>query len=141
MYFLINDIDGSVNYYSEEPIPEFMIQRGITAIERSVDHIPPEITDLTHLFYDAETDTVQKSKKIAHFQPISQQEYQEILQQQQLVQQAVQSTETEKWSKLVTALGKMFPDNPEIQEILSDGSVTLDEFAQIESMLNSSENT
>jgi hypothetical protein len=134
MHFLINDSDKSVNYFSEEPIPEFMNHSGTTLIEASIDHLPPE-TDLTTCFYDSENNTIILDPKGIRI-PMTAQELQEFIDQQQLLQQAITSAETDKFNKLVAALATLFPDNAAIQEILSDNTVSADELQQIEDMLN-----
>jgi hypothetical protein len=139
MYFLINDSDKSVNYFSENPIPEFMVHTGITAMEKTVDHLP-EGTELLHCFFDPDTDSIILDPRGPRTE-LTKDELKAIFEQQKLLQAAITQAQSEKWTRLTSALRVLFPDNAEIQSILSDGQVTQDELTQIESMLNSSANT
>ena len=133
MYFLINDEDNSVNTWSHSPIPSFMKHSGLTAVERPVDHFP-EDTDWMSLFYDPDTDSMIPNK--LGMVRIEMREFQEYLDQQQMIQSAITQAETEKYNKLVMHMASLFPDDPTIKEILSDGVITQDELQQIEDMLN-----
>ena len=139
MYFLINDEDNSVNYVSENPIPEFMLHEGITAIEKSIDHLP-EGTQLLHCYFDPDTDLIILDPRGPRTE-LTKTEIGAVIEQQRLLQSAITQAESEKWTRLTTVLQLLFPNNTEIQSILSDGQVTQDELTQIESMLNASANT
>ena len=134
MYFLINQEDNSVNCASETPIPDFMtVAYPVYRKELPVDHLP-EGTILADCFYDPETDSL--IPNALGLQRITEKEFSEFINQQQLIGQAITQQETDKYNKLVTFLAQVFPDNPAIQEILSDSTVTQDELQQIEDMLN-----
>jgi len=133
MYFLINDSDNSVNAWSNEPIPSFMNHTGTTAIEKSVDQFPDD-TDWHDLFYDPSTDTMIPNK--LGLIKMETKEVIEYIEQQKQIQQAITQAETKKYQDLVTHLASLFPNDPKIKEILSDGVVTQDELQQIENMLN-----
>jgi Lhr-like helicase len=134
MYFLINQQDNSVNCASEKPIPDFMtVSYPVYRKELSVDHVP-EGMNLTDMFYDPETDSL--IPNALGLQRITEREFAEYINQQQLINEAITSQDTDKYNKLVNFLAQVFPDNPAIQEILSDSAVTQDELQQIEDMLN-----
>jgi Lhr-like helicase len=134
MYFLINQQDNSVNFASENPIPDFMtVSYPVQRKELSVDHVP-EGMNLTDMFYDPETDSL--IPNALGLQRITEQEFAEYINQQQVINEAITSQDTDKYNKLVNFLAQVFPDNPAIQEILSDSTVTQDELQQIEDMLN-----
>jgi hypothetical protein len=134
MYFLINQLDNSVNFVSENPIPDFMtLSYPVYRKELSVDHLP-EDTILVDCFYDPDTDSI--IPNALGLKRITEQEFAEYINQQQLINEAITHQDTDKYNKLVTFLSQVFPDNPAIQEILSDSTVTQDELQQIEDMLN-----
>ena len=134
MYFLINQQDNSVNFASEKPIPDFMtVSYPVYRKELSVDHVP-EGMNLIDMFYDPETDSL--IPNALGLQRITEQEFAEYINQQQVINEAITSQDTDKYNKLVNFLAQVFPDNPAIQEILSDSTVTQDELQQIEDMLN-----
>jgi hypothetical protein len=86
------------------------------------------------MFYDPETDSL--IPNALGLQRITEQEFAEYINQQQVINEAITSQDTDKYNKLVNFLAQVFPDNPAIQEILSDSTVTQDELQQIEDMLN-----
>jgi Lhr-like helicase len=134
MYFLINQQDHSVNFVSENPIPDFMtVSYPVYRKELPVDHLPEDM-NLVDCFYDPETDSI--IPNALGLQRITEQEFAEYINQQQLINQSISQQDTENYNKLVNFLAQVFPDNPAIQEILSDSTVTQDELQQIEDMLN-----
>ena len=134
MYFLINEKDNSVNYASEEPIPDFMtVSYPVYRKELPVDHLP-ENTILADCFYDPDTDSI--IPNTLGLQRITELQLKEYIDQQQLINEAISQQDTDKYNKLVSFLAQVFPDNPAIQEILSDNTVTQDELQAIENMLN-----
>jgi hypothetical protein len=134
MYFLINQQDNSVNFASEKPIPDFMtVAYPVYKKELPVDHLPEDII-LTDCFYDPDTDSI--IPNALGLKRITEQEFAEYINQQQLINQAITQQDTDKYNKLVNFLAQVFPDNAAIQEILSDSTVTQDELQQIEDMLN-----
>lgn len=134
MHFLINKMDNSVNFASEEEIPEFMNDPTMTYyVEASVDHMP-EDTVFVDCFWDPENNVIIPNS--LGLQRISEQELAEFINQQQLINQAITQTDTDKYNTLVNFLATVFPDNEQIKSILSDQTVTQDELQQIEDMLN-----
>jgi len=131
MYFLINESDNSVNCHSTEPFPDFMVHKGIFRKELPVDHLP-EDTNWYDCFWDPDTDTI----KPGLLQRITHLEFQAWIDQQQQMHEAITQQQTVKYQTLVSYLASLFPNDPKIKEILSDGTVTEDELQQIENMLN-----
>ena len=134
MYFLINS-DNTVNFASHEEIPEFMNHSGTWKIELPVDHLNTD--NVVYLQEECKYDLASNSIIPSGFKRMTADEVRDMVQQQELIQQALKQQETEKYNKLVSALANIFPDNAEIKSILSDGVVTQDELQQIENMLNS----
>jgi hypothetical protein len=134
MFFLINTLDNSVNCQSEHDIPDWMMVSYPTyKVEIPDDKIPKDV-DLSVYFYDKENECL-----IPHelgLKRMAENELQEYIDQQQVINQAIASQDSEKYNKLVEFLAKVFPNNPDIEAILSDNTVTQDELQQIENMLN-----
>jgi hypothetical protein len=133
MFFLINTKDNSVNCYSEHDIPDWMMVSYPTyKVEISDDKLPENVEELNAYFYDKQNDCLIHSD----LKRMTDSELQEYIDQQQVIDQAITSQDSEKYNKLVEFLAKVFPNNPDIEAILSDNTVTQDELQQIENMLN-----
>lgn len=138
-YYLINDQDNSVNHFQDTAHPEFM--KGSTTYEVQYDIDSSDLSDedkedIFMLFWDKEAEKlIPNAMKLVK---MTKAELQEWIDEQQLLAQAVsKANDTDKYNKLVNLLKQLYPDNPAIDEILTDENVTQDELAEIETMLNS----
>ena len=136
MYFLINTIDDSVNFNSPDPIPDWMMVAYPVYRAEVPDNELPEGVDLHYCYYNKENNSIYPSPM--GLTRLSAKELQEFIDQAQLTQQAVSQQDTDKYNKLVEFLAKVYPDDPAIQAILADNTVTTDELQTIENMLNNS---
>lgn len=133
MYFIINDSDKSVNWAGNTAPWAPMVHEGTYSIQLPVDHLPSN-TDFIMCFHDPEANTI--IENTMGLQQIAEAEALEIVNQQVALQEAISSAEGQKYDELVGKLMTIFGDDPRIVEILSDETITVDEFETINSMLN-----
>jgi hypothetical protein len=133
-HFLINDADNSVNCVSDQPHPQFMIHEGLSVHELPIDHLP-ENTNLIDCHYDPDTNSIIPNKM--GFTRISAAQFNDLEAQQRLMSAAAEQAQKEKIDLVFNHLLTLYPDDPVLKEIISDGIITQDELQQIEQMLNS----
>jgi hypothetical protein len=134
MYFLINELDNSVNCCSPEPMNPRMCGPGVKDVgDLPIDHMPPNY-DLITALYDPVTNSIIEHPN----NPVrlSDQEVADYYEQQKLISQAVNLSAQEKLNLLVKRMAELHPEDPVFAQIASDGVVTSEELKQIEDMLN-----
>lgn len=146
MWVLINDYDKSVNNAQLEQFPEWYYSNTDDKV------IQKEITDITNLPAENRDDMQwiidncmlnpdNTSQLIEHeYQKLSEEELKSIIEEEQALETAMIANNTEvqddRYDQIANLLKRLFPNNEEVQTILSDNQITDTELNQINSMLN-----
>jgi hypothetical protein len=136
MYFLINDVDNSVNCASQYPFSVNQLNEvGVSFHELPIDHLPVELhSQLHNCHYDPDTNSIIPNK--LGLVQLTDAEARDWFAQQAEIAKAVSLSNEEKLLKLVQRMAELHPEDAVFAEIASDGVVTSDELKRIEDMLN-----